>query len=444
VLYPAARLLVIERRTTVTRTWRLTALEALLALACVVAVATVVTGGWSVTLFGQRVSFRSLYTPSFALAVLGVTRVLAGYRVRIVPVRRGDVWRVVRLGGWAAVAAVLLLLPRLYALAVMTSEGGFARPPLLWRSSPPGVDALAFVLPNPNHVLTPEPVRTWLAGLPNGAIENVASIPLVALGLLIAAYRRGWRAPRPWGALTVAFVLLALGPFVRIGGFNTALPGPWALLRYVPVVELARSPTRMGVLVMMAIALLFALALRSLREAQGVRRPVLVWVAGAALAFELCPVPRTLSTAAVPGIYARVAADPDPAAHVLELPFGLRDGASSFGDYTARTQFYQTAHGKPLLGGYLSRLSPARVEAVRGVPLLDAFMRLSEGRDATHTVEELTASASELLSETGLAYVVIDRARASEPLVTLANDVLRLDLLAEDGEVALYRPRVAR
>ena len=41
---------------------------------------------------------------------------------------------------------------------------------------------------------------------------------------------------------------------------------------------------------------------------------------------------------------------------VLELPFGVRDGTSSHGNFTARSQFFQTYHHKPLIGGYLSRV----------------------------------------------------------------------------------------
>jgi hypothetical protein len=61
--------------------------------------------------------------------------------------------------------------------------------------------------------------------------------------------------------LAVTFGALALGPFIHIAGMNTYNPGPWALLRYVPMLGLARTPARFSVVMMLAVAVLFAAAL---------------------------------------------------------------------------------------------------------------------------------------------------------------------------------------
>ena len=41
---------------------------------------------------------------------------------------------------------------------------------------------------------------------------------------------------------------------------NTHVPGPWAFLRYVPVIGLARTPSRFSIVFMLALAVLFAAA----------------------------------------------------------------------------------------------------------------------------------------------------------------------------------------
>src|SRR5439155_1318396 len=66
--------------------------------------------------------------------------------------------------------------------------------------------------------------------------------------------------------LGVFFALLALGPFIWIGGVNTRIPTPWALLRYVPVIGFVRSPARFAVVVMMLLSAVFALAVTELRR----------------------------------------------------------------------------------------------------------------------------------------------------------------------------------
>ena len=61
------------------------------------------------------------------------------------------------------------------------------------------------------------------------------------------------------------------------------------------------------------------------------------------------------------------------------LPFGVRDGTWETGNFRPRSQFNQTRHGKALIGGYLSRVSPRRVEQMRqDYPTLDALITLSE------------------------------------------------------------------
>ena len=126
---------------------------------------------------------------------------------------------------------------------------------------------------------------------------------------------------------------------------------------------------------------------------------------------------------------------------LLELPFGFRDGTSSIGNASARTQYFQTAHGKSIMGGYLSRVSGRRVSEARRNGVLDALIVLSEG----HALDPARAVA---LMEQGPAYlergqfgfVVIDRGRATNTLRELAVRAFRLELVESDGPFELYRP----
>jgi hypothetical protein len=263
---------------------------------------------------------------------------------------------------WALLATTLIacllpLSPVLYAVTQRLADGGTLQGPTFWRSSPPGVDLLAMLVPNPNHALFGAPYRAWLEGLPNGLIENVASVPIVALMVILwAVWRRGYRPPLEWAIICAVFAALALGPFVRVGGVNTYIPGPWALLRYVPLVGAARTPARFAVVLMLGLSVLFASALAHTASAHPERRRLVLGVVGLLLLFELVPAPRTLYSAELPEVYRIVASDPRDV-RVLNLPFGIRDGESSLGNFSAASQFYQTFHEKRLVGGYLSRIS---------------------------------------------------------------------------------------
>lgn len=161
------------------------------------------------------------------------------------------------------------------------------------------------------------------------------SIPFIALAVITIAVSLRWRAPPISVGITVGFAVLALGPFIRIAGIDTHVPGPWAILRYVPIVELARSPSRFAVVAMLGVAALFAGALHAVLlrwPTARLRIPALVM---ALLFAELPPVPRMLYSAEIPSIYRTIADDRREYVAALELPFGIRDGTMSVGNFTA-------------------------------------------------------------------------------------------------------------
>ena len=129
--------------------------------------------------------------------------------------------------------------------------------------------------------------RTWLMpDVPDAFPEFVGSFSLVALAVVAVAWRRRL-LPRLWVAFTGFFVLLSLGPFVHIGGVNTYVIGPWALLRYVPVVGMARSPSRFAIVAVLGMSLLFAFAVQELLRRRARLGLAAAGLLAAALSVEL-------------------------------------------------------------------------------------------------------------------------------------------------------------
>jgi hypothetical protein len=437
--YLACRVVTIAPASSPRRGIRL-GLDVAIAMIGALVVAIAWSGGWQVTIAGLVVSMRTAYTPLLALTALLVVRFAVVHRFGSKPVSRVAVGHLVATTVIGAGVASVLLAPVLYAMATRIAAGQFEVPPLLWRSSPPGIDVVSLLLPNPGNPFTPGGVAAWLAARPNGLIENAASIPLVALAALFFAWRAGWRPPRLWAGLSIVFGLLALGPFVHIAGLNTQVPGPWALLRYVPIIGLARSPTRMAIVLTLAVAVLFAIGLAWLGDRYPRRRRVLLAATGVLLALELLPSPRPLHSASIPRIYQQVAAAA-PGVELLELPFGIRDGASSVGNATARTQFFQTAHGKSIQGGYLSRISRSRIAAARRDVVLDTLLTLSEGQAITGEQQRRFVQSGEAyIRKRNIGFVVIDRLRTPAALRLLAIETFRLRMVESDGVLELHVP----
>jgi hypothetical protein len=386
---------------------------------------------------GVRITMRTLYTPALVLTIVAAWRLLRRSRLRV------SSWRAPRRGEWLAAAGVVVamtatLSPWFAALFQRWHDGDMVAAPVMWRSSTPGVDLLALLVPNPAHPLMPAAVRDLIGRGPGGFIEQEASLPIVALTMIALALWHRDRLNRWWAAVTIGFAWIALGPFVHIAGMNTYVPTPWAFLRYVPIIDEARAPSRFAVVAVMGCAVLFAQAFAAWRT-----RPLgrgSVAAVALLLAFELLPAPRPLYSAEIPSIYRVVAADARPVS-VLELPFGLRDGLSSLGNFTAANQYYQTFHRKPIFGGYLSRISDDRKSTYVRRPVLGALMALSEKRELTaEQLDRARDSAEDFVARTRLGYVVIDEERTSPELRAFAVQLFHLKSVAVSGMRRLYVP----
>jgi hypothetical protein len=397
--------------------------------------------GGQLEVLGFRINVRGLYTPMLVLTIMTLVRLAIVIRPRVTAIWPRQLVPM-RLLLIAALTCIGPLSPVLYGLGQRIVDGRYVDPPVLWRSSPRGVDLLSFIMPNPVH-----PITRWLLGDPRVTepttyLEYTASVSLVALAVVAwAVWRAGFR-PRPgWWLFTAGFGTLALGPFIWVGGFNTYIPGPWALLRYLPVVGVARMPTRFAVIASLGLAILLAGALAAIGSRWPERRRLIAISVGLLLAFELLPAPAALHSARISAIYDIVAADSRPV-RLLGLPVGVRDGVSSSGNFSARSQFYQTRHGKRLIGGYLSRISARRLSKMRAEYLtLDRLITLSEGRLPTADDESLLiARGPGFVQRTMLGYVVIDESSFPPSSAALVERALRLREVARDGVLVLYVP----
>lgn len=418
-------------------------LDLALVLVGVFLVWRLVTGRTEVFLGSIHVSLQTFYTPTLLAVVLGGARAWLTFRpVVLFHDPRGRLPVLIGHGALAAATCLVLAAPVLIGLGQRIAQERLPDTPMLWRSSPRGVDLLAYVVPNPNHAWFGQWTERWL--LPPNADafpEFVASFSIIGLACIaVAAWRRA--LPSFWVAFTALFGLLSLGPFIHIGGVDTTVIGPWALLRYVPLLGLARSPSRFAVVASLGLSLLVAFAFEARRRRNPhtwtrVATPALVL-----LAFEAFPGPRQLHSADVPRVYQQLASLPEGAGRILTLPTGIRDGASSLGNFVASNQFLQTTHHHPIIGGYLSRVSSSIKAASSRAPVLAALYALSdEGRTLTDAeAQAARRSRDRFLARSCVRHVVLDKHTASSRLRSFAIEVLRLAPVTEDEHYELLVP----
>jgi hypothetical protein len=127
---------------------------------------------------------------------------------------------------------------------------------------------------------------------------------------------------------------------------------------------------------------------------------------------------------------------------VLDLPFGIRDGLSTLGNFDPASQYYQTIHHKEIIGGYLSRVSQSDRDEYLAIPMIKALAALSENRRPSPSEEAAAReSARAFVAESRIGYVVIDDRTASPGLRAFAVSALDLIRVDEGAGFELFVPR---
>jgi hypothetical protein len=206
----------------------------------------VVTGGARFALFGHSIGMQSLYTPMLMFAVVIVLRLWIIWRPQATLSVRFQALCVSKFALTTAAMCALLLAPMLHALAYRLADGGTFHKPVTGAAARRGRSAgVVHAEPEPPDLR--RPVALVALSSSGNYLETCRRSLFVAIAVLtVAVWRFRFRPPMRWVAYALLFVTLALGPFIHVAGVNTYVPGPWAFLRYVPLVSAARAPARFG------------------------------------------------------------------------------------------------------------------------------------------------------------------------------------------------------
>jgi hypothetical protein len=265
--------------------------------------------------------------------------------------RRATRAELLALGRRLGLRTILLSL-LVYTLVIAPFLGAWIRdvanPPKERQSSVTSANLLGFVVPDPDFTpLYGRVFATWNAHVRRGVAgrETFLGFPLLLLAVLGLVGSRS-RVGGLGAALFLVFLVLSLGPELKILEENTEFPLPYALLREIPPFEMARSPVRFVLVAVFGAALLAAEGLARLRSgilarfgpkwAHALVGLVLVW----SVAEVHHTLPR-LEPFRIPPALSLLAPGP-----VLNVPISAWDGYAVF---------LQTFHGHPIATGFVSR-----------------------------------------------------------------------------------------
>ena len=357
------------------------------------------------------------------------------------------------------VASVTFIIPMLPILVAMgqdlIAEGDFIQRGLGF-ADVFSSDVLGFFVPSQLN-----PAFRDLQAQFHFAYTNFAYLGFAALLLAVLAL---WKMPqaRAWGVWAAVFVLISLGPDLRVNGSAISAPFlPFNWLLEIPLVKGNRYPSRWSVMVTLALAVMVGYGLAWILQKLASRQKAVggkLLLPGAfsvllfLILFEHLSVPLPLSNFQIPDIYGVIAQDKGDFS-VLEIPLAWRNGFRMTGTIDSEMMFeqwYQTEQNHPILGGNTSRNPEQKFQYFTEAPVLNSLIAVETG----HTLDAATQQRDRELAPTvlrffGVRYVVwhspldpqnrraLDAARA---YVESVLPVAKISEVSDDmGETVAFR-----
>jgi hypothetical protein len=121
---------------------------------------------------------------------------------------------------------------------------------------------------------------------------------------------------------------------------------------------------------------------------------------------EHLAVPLPMTDARIPAVYRNIAAEPGEFT-IMQLPLGWRNSFGVFGPEQTNLQYFQTAHGKPMMGGNISRAPDFKMEYFKRIPLFRALTELQMYREVDpETDAAARAQAADLMALYNIRYFI--------------------------------------
>ncbi len=246
-------------------------------------------------------------------------------------------------------------------------------------------DALGFIIPNNYNLIYDSVLDKITAIIPQ--FKRVYSFythsweRLVYPGIiLLATYAfifldrkklsktKAWSKLLPFFIASLVFGVLLLGPFLKVAGkwslnldgVAVIFPLPFLIFNYLPLLSSLRVPTRFMPMVTFyaSIVGVYTLTYFLKNKPKGFKEIFIVSVFAVFFVDQFYILPDKISSPVPTELYQEIAKDTADY-RVLEIPYTVRDGFEYLGFVHALAPMQGTLiHNKPIMGGYLARVSP--------------------------------------------------------------------------------------
>lgn len=194
-----------------------------------------------------------------------------------------------------------------------------------------------------------------------------------------------WSKIRPYFIESIVFAVLMLGPFLKVfnrwfinlDGVAVVFPLPFLLLHYVPGLSTLRAPSRFTPIFVFFACMVAAYALDFLVKKIDKKKSMILIITLFLIFFidQFYAIPTKLNREIPVKIYNDL--KNKPRGTVLEIPFTVRDGFQYMGFVHAiQPMAGQLIHKKPIIGGYMARVSEEIFSRYRNMKLINYIAKI--------------------------------------------------------------------
>lgn len=210
----------------------------------------------------------------------------------------------------------------------------------------------------------------------------------------------------------IIFFVLSLGPILHIygqyqfTGYNITFTLPYLILYYLPITSMARAPARCTIMVILMLSILVGYAIPTItKNVKNTNRKQFIFIAIIVIILiESMCFPVRLTEMNVPDFYYQLRNDKNDYA-IMEIPLSISESGVRY--YIHSYAFYQTVHGKKLLGPVGSREYISFKNFMEKTPVLRQLVKF----DAIHEEDILHQNESKItnsiLNYYDVKYVII-------------------------------------
>jgi hypothetical protein len=267
--------------------------------------------------------------------------------------------------------------------------------------------------------------------------ENTTFIgyTVILLSLFVIRKLKGDKYVQFWSIVALFFSLISLGPLLHINGstsftvFNIAIPLPYLALYYlIPFLENCRTAGRFFVIASLSFAVLTGYGVSELLKSEKLEssknnKQMAAIVIGGLIIFEYLAIPFPVSAVNEPSFYKEISQDKGNYA-LLEIPSTAKYEAG------VSTIYYQTIHGKPVVGNWAARFPANARDFEKNTPVIHELTYLQPfNKDILN--QNINQVGTSILNYYNISYIVLHKNYMSDKEVNLTETFIQKTLNAE-------------